>query len=429
MNNDRTQSRLDAEKMNQLLSSFALATGLDAFYSSADEAVQMSTAECPGTAFCSIIRSCPNGLARCKKSHADCGLAAYRLGEPYISRCHAGLVTITAPVVRAESYLGSITCCPAMMWDWDEVAVQELVQHTADLPLSREVLLVTSRSIRVLTSKQASAIADILYSTATSFTAEEGPQLVTNRTINHQQMHMAGVIMETKQADAAISALEQRSQSSYPLYMERELLGKVRVGDRAGARGILNDLMGHIFYRTAGNLDVMKARILELVIMISRAAVEGGASLEKLFGLNYNFIAELSGLMVYEDICLWVVRMLDAFMDTVYETRNIKNARFLGDALEYIRAHYVTNLTLEEVAQQIHISPFYLSHLFKEELDITFIEYLTRVRIEEARRLLTQTNSSVQDIALQVGYEDPSYFSKVFKKLTGITPNRYRRGT
>ena len=76
----------------------------------------------------------------------------------------------------------------------------------------------------------------------------------------------------------------------------------------------------------------------------------------------------------------------------------------------------------------MHISPYYLSHLFKEELDITFIEYLTRVRIEEARRLLFQTSMSIQEITQRVGYVDPSYFSRVFKKVTGMTPNRYRRG-
>ncbi|MDN5276704.1 MAG: two-component system, response regulator YesN [Clostridiales bacterium] len=75
----------------------------------------------------------------------------------------------------------------------------------------------------------------------------------------------------------------------------------------------------------------------------------------------------------------------------------------------------------------MYISPYYLSHLFKEELNITFLEYLTMVRMEEAKKLLKDTSLSIVAIASQVGYEDASYFSKVFKKYVGISPAQYRK--
>jgi two-component system response regulator YesN len=95
--------------------------------------------------------------------------------------------------------------------------------------------------------------------------------------------------------------------------------------------------------------------------------------------------------------------------------------------MNYIRANYRENLSLENVAQQVFISPFYLSHLFKEELGITFVEYLTRIRMEEAKRLLKEPRLSIVAIASEVGYEDASYFSKVFKKNLSISPNQYRK--
>ena len=79
------------------------------------------------------------------------------------------------------------------------------------------------------------------------------------------------------------------------------------------------------------------------------------------------------------------------------------------------------------MAQQISISPYYLSHMFREELAITFVEYLTMVRMEEAKKLLKDPSLSIVAIASQVGYEDASYFSKVFKKHVGMSPNRYRK--
>ena len=69
-----------------------------------------------------------------------------------------------------------------------------------------------------------------------------------------------------------------------------------------------------------------------------------------------------------DELCYWLVKVLDTFMDTVYETRNVRSARNLGEALKYIRENYNRNLTLENVAQQIYISPYYLSHMFRRNL-------------------------------------------------------------
>ena len=201
------------------------------------------------------------------------------------------------------------------------------------------------------------------------------------------------------------------------------------MGDRTGAKKILNELLAVIFLRSSGNIELIKARVLELVIVISRAAVEGGASLDKLLGLNYSFISELAEKNRFEDICSWIVKVLDTFLDTVYESRNIKNSALLGEAVRYIRENYNENLSLEDVAQKVFISPYYLSHLFREELGITFLEYLTRIRIEEAKKLLQDRSLTIFDISARVGYEDPGYFSKVFKKNMGVSPNQYRKNT
>ncbi|HCS73796.1 MAG TPA: hypothetical protein DIW17_07970 [Clostridiales bacterium] len=99
----------------------------------------------------------------------------------------------------------------------------------------------------------------------------------------------------------------------------------------------------------------------------------------------------------------------------------------LGEAVYIIQNQYSENLTLDDVARQVFISPYYLSHLFREELGVTFLEYLTRIRMEEAKRLLCDRSLTILDISARVGYEDPSYFSKVFKKNTGVSPNQYRK--
>ncbi|MGL4739041.1 MAG: response regulator [Cellulosilyticaceae bacterium] len=95
-------------------------------------------------------------------------------------------------------------------------------------------------------------------------------------------------------------------------------------------------------------------------------------------------------------------------------------------AQNYIQEHYAENLTLNTLADFLFIHPIYLSKLFKERTGQNFIDYLTDIRIEKAKELLTQTHFKIYDISEMVGYESSKYFSKLFKDIVGVTPKAYR---
>ncbi len=100
--------------------------------------------------------------------------------------------------------------------------------------------------------------------------------------------------------------------------------------------------------------------------------------------------------------------------------------QLITKALEYIAAHYTENLTLQCVADTVHLSKSYFSLLFKKQTEMNFIDYLIELRIREAKRLLAQNDSRIYDVAGAAGFKDVKYFSKVFKKITGHTPVEYR---
>ena len=291
-------------------------------------------------------------------------------------------------------------------------------------------MLAASRKIKVLNCRNVQAAAELLFITANHFAKSNIITLQQRRELSEQQSKLAELIFKQKKAEERIRYLEERvKHEEYPMEKENELLNRVRMGDRQGAKKILNELLAVIFLHTSGNIELIKARVLELVVVISRAAVEGGAKLDKLLGLNYSFISELASKNKFEDVCFWIVKVLDTFLDTVYEARSIKNSKLLEEAIQYIRENYHEKLSLENVAEKIYISPYYLSHLFKEELGITFLEYLTRIRMEEAKKLLMDRSLTILDISLRIGYDDPGYFSKVFKKNIGVSPSQYRKQT
>lgn len=95
-------------------------------------------------------------------------------------------------------------------------------------------------------------------------------------------------------------------------------------------------------------------------------------------------------------------------------------------AMEYIADHYMENITLSEVSEEVGISGGYLSTLFTQNLDCGFVDYLNKVRVERACSYLEQNFLKTYEIAYKVGFRDEKYFSKVFKKIQGVSPKEYR---
>lgn len=99
----------------------------------------------------------------------------------------------------------------------------------------------------------------------------------------------------------------------------------------------------------------------------------------------------------------------------------------LDQVREYIDSHYMEfDLSLTSAAKFIHMSPSHLSIIFKKEIGMTFISYLTDLRIKRAKQLLSSTDLMVYEISSSVGYENYAYFSTVFKKNVGLSPKEYR---
>lgn len=96
-------------------------------------------------------------------------------------------------------------------------------------------------------------------------------------------------------------------------------------------------------------------------------------------------------------------------------------------AAAHLSNHYAEELTLEAVAAAATVSPVYLSKLFRREMDVTFTEYLTSLRMEQAKRMLSIDGGRISDVARSVGYRDQKYFGRVFKRVAGTSPSAYLR--
>ncbi|HHT74124.1 MAG TPA: response regulator [Firmicutes bacterium] len=122
-----------------------------------------------------------------------------------------------------------------------------------------------------------------------------------------------------------------------------------------------------------------------------------------------------------------LIKGITASLTRIAEGETKRHAEKIALAKRYVEEHYMENITLEDLGEYLGFNPSYFSTLFKKETGTSFVEYLSRVRMEKAKELLKETDLKIQDICLMVGYNDVRYFRKLFARSTGLSPNEYRR--
>ncbi|AOT70617.1 response regulator transcription factor [Geosporobacter ferrireducens] len=127
--------------------------------------------------------------------------------------------------------------------------------------------------------------------------------------------------------------------------------------------------------------------------------------------------------------CLFgeLVEHITASLTVIAGEKYHNNLKQIKQARKYIEENYMKNITLEDLGAHIGFNPSYFSSLFKKETGTSFIEYLSKIRIEKAKDLLRESDLRIQDVCLMVGYNDAKYFTKSFIKHTGLKPNEYRK--
>lgn len=418
-----------------LLDSYYRATGIKAiFIDRTGKIVVSSISDVFLCNICKIIQSREEGEKRCLETFHNSALKSIEYGFPYIYQCYAGIIEWSAPFLFEGELLGSFVSGGVLMRKPDSSFLKEIQKVDKTFQIEDSRLKEVLEKVKIVSEKKVKAAADILYIMANYLAKTELIDIRLRQERYIQQAKISEEIQDIKRKELEWLEKDEKDENSfisvsslYPLETERELLKRVRLGDKEGAKEVLNEILGKILFKNAGQIELIRARLLELAVVLSRAAVEGKAELEMILGLNLEHIQEAGNLKTIEELCIWIVKVLDRFTESVYENRNIKNIEIIRKSREFIRTNYKKKIKLIDISKAIYLSPYYLSHIFKQETGSTLLEYLTKVRIEEAKRLLENTSWNTTRISFKVGYSDQSYFCKVFKKLEGLTPSNYRK--
>ncbi|MED3563182.1 response regulator [Bacillus xiapuensis] len=225
------------------------------------------------------------------------------------------------------------------------------------------------------------------------------------------QKYLIGV----KQADTE----ENSTFASKILEMEKKLMEAVRQGNVNKVLFLFDSFITKHQSNKSIEASFVKKSFDELFILLSRMLHDLGVYVERTPEVNQS-----------EDISVLLdtgKARLVSIVQAVQQWRTNHAKGMLQKAKDYIESNYADSITLESVAEYVELSPFYFSKLFKDRFGMTFIDYLTEIRIKEAKAQMDDPAKSLKEICYSIGYKDPNYFSRVFKKLTGTSPTEYRK--
>jgi two-component system response regulator YesN len=369
--------------------------------------------------FCTNFQQFAGEQCPCEQSHLYASKQSEILGEAYVFFCPGGLVKVTMAIVTQNKFRGAIIAGPIHMNIPDIYSVEQLIQSYHLPQEKKDVLQNNFKMVPLIEHSRVQNLAELL-------------QIITKDLIGDEKYEYkkkSDFYLEQRILSENIQEIKEQTNPTYPIELEAELADKVRRGNSKGAKAILNELLGYILFKYKGNRTIVISMMIELLVVMSRAAVEGGARYEDIVTLNTKFYENAYKTTNIDEICIWVIEALDKFTQFVFsfEGADIENRYILRKALRYINENYDKPITLGEVANHVQLSDNYFCRLFRKETEKNLIDYINVIRIEESKKLLLNSSNSLCDIAILVGFNDQSYFTKKFKNYEGVSPGVYRK--
>lgn len=342
---------------------------------------------------------------------------SFTLGEPYIFFCPAGFVEIAVPLIYNGARRGCVLAGPLVLGSVDEKLLSRIMELNPDDSALFPRVALFLQNAKESTPEQVQKIATLLYASVLS-SQQNWEEYERIRARSRGQVNAGETIHQFKLAVDPVGETEEN--------LWQRLLSGLHGRDREAVDEAASGLFDEFLLVEAGNFDLIRMRLFEFFTMLSKAALDSGITLNNILASGLDPLEALNQAQTVDDLAVWMQKLIDHFFALVPEPPAPVYSPLVAQAIALIGERYAEKLTLRDVAGSIHINESYLSKLFKKELGVGFTDYLNSLRIQKSVELLSQPDMNLLEIAGRVGFEDQSYFTKVFKKITGKTPRQFK---
>lgn len=321
--------------------------------------------------------------------------------------CPAGLLFLSSPIVAEGKAEGAAVAGPLLTKGLREL-MQNNLRHKTEM-------MQELRRIPVVKPERISALAKTLY-------------YYTFYAFEHVN---SGGIKVLSMFDALLTNFKMlltnpKKQSHFSKFREKEIMSFIEKGEREKAEQKIQLLLDYFYAVCDKNFDMYRIHMLEYLMFLSYIASKNNTAPEQIFGMDYSSLNLLREITSMEQLQGWLESVLQHFLDCVFGQSQVKHVNIIYNAIQYVQQNYNQKIYLEDVAGMIYLNPSYFSRVFKDEMGVTFHSYLTNYRIEMSKKLLLDPSIPILSVASLVGFDDQSYFTKVFKRKNGVTPRVFR---
>jgi YesN/AraC family two-component response regulator len=192
------------------------------------------------------------------------------------------------------------------------------------------------------------------------------------------------------------------------------------------ARLIFAELYREMETTLGPDLQAIKDYFQGIIAVLRHVFYENAPEKAEQIWNSGEFVRQIGDIADPNELLPIFTEIIDKLTGLIINGVNPEKNPEIRAAVAYMKQNYHRDLSLTGIAMEVAISPGYLSKLFKECRNQTVMDFLERIRIEQALKLLNESTLSIKEIAGKVGFKDPNYFSKVFKKVTNTSPSEFR---
>lgn len=214
-------------------------------------------------------------------------------------------------------------------------------------------------------------------------------------------------------------------EKNYPIDMEKNMFDSIKRGDVEDSVIYAGNYYEWLLNESDGDENDIRLKVIEFILWAERIAYEE-TRMNYVFKSRSGYMNSLFNSDLRNGLKEWFTDKIKQAAANVAYKKNDRSSSTIQKAIVYINQNYTSDISLDEVSREVDVTPYYFSRLFKEELGVNFVEYVTNLRVERAKYLLKTEGKSIKEVCADVGYSDPNYFSRMFKKHEGLSPTEYK---
>ena len=327
---------------------------------------------------------------------------------------------ILISVVNNRVFEGTVITGPSLSFPLSDNRISGIINDSRAF-FYREKVFHYYKSLPIIGSEKLINISIFIYHLFNN-------QLLSTKWVMSENSILSETTTKNEQVNLAVSQNLQSQTFHHDRLFEKKILYIIKEGrvEELNQLSVIKEEEVASLLSKSSYLRSIKNHIITLITLVSRASIDGGLHEEIAFSLSDSFIQQVEEMDRLDEIRRLARDVLYTFAEKVKQVKDERYSKTITICKDYIYKHIYEEITHNDIAKNVELSPKYLSFLFKKEVGITVSEYVQHSKIDEVKKLLAYSKTPISEICTLLNFNDQSYFTKVFKKVVGITPKQYR---